>query len=228
MVSCGNKLMYHLCMIEDSFNQHKLELFMKKLFFLTFALMIFDKSTAQGTLTVKHRKYAAEYLEKTKQDFFKSIENLSEAQLNFKSKTSKWSILECAEHIAISEEALFNVIKKQLILPADSVKSKSLKMTEKKIIGRLTFRFIKVKAPEQIRPTGRFNDISSVKVAFEKKRLENILYIQSTNDTLLHHYWKHPATGTIDLYQTIILMSAHCKRHTLQIEEVKSKTDFPK
>ena len=201
---------------------------MKKLLFFVFALMIFDESTAQGILTATQRKFAAEYLEKTKQEFLKSIENLTEAQLNFKSKTSKWSILECAEHIAVSEETLSNVIQRQLKLPADSIKSKFLKMTEKKIIRRLTFRLIKVKAPEQIRPTGKFSDIVSVRSAFDKKRTENIMYIQTTNDTLLHHYWKHPVTGTIDLYQTIILMSAHCKRHTLQIEEVKANTDFPK
>ncbi len=205
--------------------KHKI---MKKLFLLIGLQLISLGIFAQGVLSEKQRKFANEYLEKTRQEFFDSIKNLTPEQLNFKARKDKWSILECAEHIAIAEETLKKVISKQLELPADSALQKSLKMTEKKIIGRLTFRLIKVKAPEQIRPVGRYKSIEIAKEAFEKQRLLNMAYVQSTNDALLFHSWKHPATGTIDLYQTIILMAAHCKRHTLQIEEIRKHKDFPK
>jgi DinB superfamily len=201
---------------------------MKKLLLFITSLMATVEVSAQGVISETQRKFAQTYLEKTSQEFLKSIENLTEEQLLFKPKESKWSILECAEHIAITEETLKNVVQKQLKLPADSVLVKSLRMTEKKIIDRLTFRLIKVNAPEQIKPTGRFTDISSAKQAFIQQRKANISYVISNNDALLHHYWKHPATGTINLYHTIILMAAHCKRHTLQIEEIKNHKAFPK
>ena len=34
--------------------------------------------------------------------------------------------------------------------------------------------------------------------------------------------------GTIDAYQSYLLISAHSMRHVLQIEEVKSDPNFPK
>lgn len=200
---------------------------MKKLLLLIGLQLISVEVIAQGTLSEKQRKFANDYLEKTKQEFLASIENLTPEQVSFKPREGKWSILACAEHIAITEETLMKVVSKQLELPADSALQKSLKMNEKKIISRLTFRLIKVKAPEQIQPTGRYTSIETAKGAFEKQRLLNIDYVKSTNDALLFHSWKHPATGTIDLYQTIILMAAHCKRHTLQIEEIRKHKDFP-
>jgi hypothetical protein len=36
------------------------------------------------------------------------------------------------------------------------------------------------------------------------------------------------ALGTVDTYQLFIFIAAHSKRHTLQIDEVKSDPNFPK
>jgi uncharacterized damage-inducible protein DinB len=181
----------------------------------------------KAILTTEQRAFATNYLQQTKQEFLKSIEGLTEEQLKFKAKEGKWCIMDCAEHIALAEQTLFSVIQKQLKEPADSLRKKHLKMTEKKIITRLTFRLVKVKAPEVIKPSGKFATIDAIKLAFTAKRDSTIIYVETTQDPLHTHFWKHPATGTIDLYQTIILMSAHTKRHILQIEEVKNSKGFP-
>jgi uncharacterized damage-inducible protein DinB len=183
---------------------------------------------AQPILTPEQRKSATDYLETTKREFLKSIEGLTDAQLTFKAKETKWCIMDCAEHIALAERSLFSVIQKSLNEPADSLNKKHLRMTEKKIITRLTFRRIKVKAPEKIKPSGTFATIEAIKQAFTTQRDSAIQYVATTVAPLHYHFWKHPATGKIDLYQTIILMSAHTKRHILQIEEVKKQSKFPK
>jgi DinB superfamily len=123
---------------------------------------IYDKSM----LTAEQRVFATNYLQKTKQEFLKSIENLTEEQLTFKAKKGKWCILDCAEHIALAEQTLASVVQKQLKIPTDSLKTPKLKMTEKKIITRLTFRLVKVKAPEVIKPSGKFANIEAIKSAF--------------------------------------------------------------
>ena len=64
-------------------------------------------------------------------------------------------------------------------------------------------------------------------MAFKKQRLKTIEYIKTTNDDLRNHFWKHRLTGTIDLYQTILLMSAHLERHLAQIEQIKKTAAFP-
>jgi DinB superfamily len=208
---------------------------MKLYLFMSLTLMLAYNLAAQTSpqtdnkaiLTTEQRAFATNYLQQTKQEFLKSIEGLTEEQLKFKAKEGKWCIMDCAEHIALAEQTLFSVIQKQLKEPADSLRKKHLKMTEKKIITRLTFRLIKVKAPEIIKPSGKFATIDAIKLAFTAKRDSTIIYVETTQDPLHTHFWKHPATGTIDLYQTIILMSAHTKRHILQIEEVKNSKGFP-
>ncbi len=42
-----------------------------------------------------------------------------------------------------------------------------------------------------------------------------------------HHYMQHPATGWMDTYPGILLLSAHTRRHRLQIDEVKADPGFP-
>jgi uncharacterized damage-inducible protein DinB len=208
---------------------------MKLYLFMSLTLMLAYNLAAQTSpqtdnkaiLTTEQRAFATNYMQQTKQEFLKSIEGLTEEQLKFKAKEGKWCIMDCAEHIALAEQTLFSVTQKQLKEPADSLRKKHLKMTEKKIITRLTFRLIKVKAPEIIKPSGKFATIDAIKSAFTAKRDSAIAYVETTQDPLHTHFWKHPATGTIDLYQTIILMSAHTKRHILQIEEVKSNKGFP-
>jgi uncharacterized secreted protein with C-terminal beta-propeller domain len=188
------------------------------------------KSTlfSQTTLTAEQRKFAADYLRETKAEFLKATENLTAEQANFKSKTSKWSILECAEHIALAEKSLFLIIKKQLQEPFDSLKKQEIKVNEKTIITRLTFRLFKAQSPETIKPVGKFTDLESARRAFSLQRDSTIDYTLTTQDPLHAHFWNHRATGTIDLYQTIVLLSAHSKRHILQIEEIKKRRKYPK
>jgi len=79
-----------------------------------------------------------------------------------------------------------------------------------------------------LQPVGRFANIQQAKDFFNNARQKNIDFVQLTNENLRNRYWQHPATGTIDLYQTILLLSAHCERHAAQIEEVKKGEGYPK
>jgi hypothetical protein len=79
-----------------------------------------------------------------------------------------------------------------------------------------------------IKPTGKFPDARQAESAFEKSRATTIGFVEQNNRNLKERYWYHPATGTIDLYLTIVLIAAHSERHFLQIEEVKQHPAFPK
>jgi hypothetical protein len=64
--------------------------------------------------------------------------------------------------------------------------------------------------------------------AFVARRDSTITYLTSTGDDLKTHFIEHPQWGTLDLYQGFIMLSAHCARHTLQLEEVMANPNFPK
>jgi DinB superfamily len=201
---------------------------MKKLSIIIITMFISTQNFAQSMLTTSERKFVAEYLQQTKQDFLKAIKGLTPEQLKFKTGEGEWSIADCVEHITVSEMGIFSLSQKQLELPSDAAKRKEIKVDEKTIVNRLANRTSKAKSPEVLKPTGKFPNLEIAEQAFTKQRDSCITYVNTTNADLHFHYWQHPATGTIDIYQMIILMAAHSKRHTLQIEEIKSNSNFPK
>src|SRR6267378_2316111 len=58
------------------------------------------------------RDRAMSHLHATRKAFLDSVAGLSEAQWNFKAGPDRWSIAECAEHIALSEDFIFGVVTK--------------------------------------------------------------------------------------------------------------------
>src|SRR2546423_12966617 len=83
------------------------------------------------TLTQADRDKAVAELEGSRQAFLDATKGLSAAEWNFKAAPDRWSVAECAEHIALSEEFIFGVVTKQVMgTPAtpekrDAVKGKA-------------------------------------------------------------------------------------------------------
>jgi len=89
-------------------------------------------------------------------------------------------------------------------------------------------RSTKRTAPEFLKPSGKFKNSEEAIKAFVEQRDKNIEYIQTTNDDLRNHFLPHGTLGLLDDYQWLLVISAHSRRHTLQIEEVKADPNFPK
>ena len=83
-------------------------------------------------------------------------------------------------------------------------------------------------APEFLQPKRRWPDRETLIAHFKQSRDRNIAYIQTTEDDLRSHFMDHPLLKTIDAYQVMLLLSAHCERHTAQIDEVKADPHYPK
>ncbi|MBC7935807.1 MAG: DinB family protein [Rhizobacter sp.] len=195
---------------------------------LLFTTMLFSTNLFQTNgLTEKERNYAAALLESSRQKLLTEIDRLSEAQLKFKPSPDKWSIADVMEHIGLAEMGIGQIVQQTLKTPLDSGKRKEIKVTDEQVRQRLTNRSGKVQSPEIIKPTGRFTDIKQAIGLFTNARTRNIEFIQTTQEDLRDRYWQHPATGVIDLYQTVLLISAHCERHTAQIKEIKTSDGYP-
>lgn len=198
---------------------------MRPLFLASFAAVL-----AFGQISQGERDKAMSYLHSSRKLFLDSVANLSPAQLNFKPAPDRWSIAECAEHIAVTEDALWNIVTKKILTsPAvPDVEAVKLKEKDDQIPKVITDRSQKAKAPEQLVPTHQFNSFDELLSHFKESRDRNIAYVQNTQDDLRHHVLPHPAMGPLDAYQWILLIAAHSERHTAQIEEVKSDSEFPK
>jgi uncharacterized damage-inducible protein DinB len=177
------------------------------------------------------RDFALSSLHASSKLFLDSIAGLSPAQLNFKPAPDRWSIAEVAEHIALSEDLIFGVVKKTLAQPADESKrlppDEARKKDEALLMG-VVDRSQKYQAPEQLQPQHKFPTVQAAADHFKESRNAHIEYVRTTQDDLRSHFSPHPAAGMLDADQWLLLMSAHTERHTKQINEVKADPNFPK
>jgi hypothetical protein len=196
-------------------------------FILTVAIVSMSFNRLDTTLTDAERKYAIDLLQGTKDNLLSKVNGLTAAQLNFKADSTSWSVAECVEHIAISENNIFGFAQMSMKAPADPSKRSEIKMTDDAIVKMIADRSTKVKTQEAFEPSGKFGSFDATLREFKVKRDNNINYIKTTTDDLRNHYNDFPF-GKLDTYQTILFMASHSKRHTAQIEEILMNPDFPK
>lgn len=199
---------------------------MKKVILPIVALVLVSFGVMAPGLTEEEREMAVKELAKTQGRLTSTVEGLSEEQLNFKASPESWSVAECVEHLAISENNIGGMLQGALQTPADPSKRDSVQIPDQKLMAMITSRDQKVKTGEAFEPSGKFGSHEETVKAFIEKRNEHIEYLKSTEDDLRNHYGQLPF-GTIDGLQILLFMSAHTERHVAQMEEVMAHADFP-
>lgn len=189
-------------------------------------LFIQCSTTSNTELSAEERNFAINELNSSKDNLLNVIDGLSEAQLNYKSNESSWSIAQCAEHITIFENQVFEILEESLELPANPERREGLKNTDNELMALIIDRTNnKAETQEDLEPNGKYGNHNSTIIEFGDKRKKHMNYIKTTKDDLRNHF---TGFGTIDAYQVFLYMSAHTERHTLQIKEIKNNTNFPK
>ena len=185
--------------------------------------------TKSSTITKEERDRAVEYLKQTQKDFLAATDGLSEAQWKFKAAPDRWSIAETAEHIAVTEQTIWELVSGKIMKsPPTPEKAAEAKGKDEIILNKVPDRSRKAQAPEALKPTGRWTTRAALVKDFETQRIQEIAYLTETKEDLRNHFEEHPAFKTMDAYQWLIFNGAHCKRHTAQILEVKTDPKFPK
>jgi uncharacterized damage-inducible protein DinB len=202
---------------------------MKKTLFLALVLIASAFSLPKTeSLTAQERKFAIDYYNKTRERLLSDVKGLSAKQLSFKADSSRWSVAQCVEHIALAENLIWQWIaatEKQAPTPE---KKSEVKYTDEQLIKMTIDRSKKFQAPEPLQPVGKFASTDEALKYFNNKRDSIIAYISTTQDDLKDHFIVHPVFGTLNLYQGFLLLAAHSERHTLQLEEVTQNPNYPK
>lgn len=200
---------------------------MRKLFLILSVPLLFSFVIADIELTQKERDDAVTYFKETQKALADEIKGLSANQLKWKPADSVWSVTDCIEHIALSEKNLFDWAMGTLKTEANPAKRAELKKSDDEIKKMITDRSFRVKTREGFIPTGQFGDAKQTMKVFDERREALIKYVKETKDDLRNHFAESPF-GLVDTYQLLLFLSAHTKRHTLQIEELKTNSNFPK
>lgn len=190
-------------------------------------MMSLVSATAAG-LPDAERKMLLDHLAKSSQEFLASVEGLSPEQWNYKAGPDRWSIANCAEHIAASEDFIRGMVENNVLTTEptpDRVAAR--KPLDEKVLQMITDRSFKAQAPEPLRPTSRFGSPQGAVNHFEESRAETVTLAKSRDD-LRERAAEHPAFKELDAYQWLLFLSGHTLRHTAQIQEVKASPGYPK
>lgn len=195
--------------------------------------MDFYKTAATGALicltafgqaiTPEERSKTLNELERTRNLMLTAIDGVSELQAQKKPAPERWSVLECVEHLALTERGIFAAMQANLKAPQASVADRARTKGKTEILGQfMPDRSRKATAPVEVAPRGEFKTLAAARAAFEAARKDTITFV-TTTDLPLHSYVsKHFAFGELDVYQWFVLMAGHVERHTKQINEVKA------
>ncbi|CAA9222060.1 MAG: hypothetical protein AVDCRST_MAG42-631 [uncultured Chthoniobacterales bacterium] len=186
-------------------------------------------SAGTATLTEQERERGVSYLEETRREFLSAVAGLSEEQWKFKSAPERWSIAETAEHIAVSEGTIWQLVSEKLMkMPPTPDRRGETKAKDEIILNAVPDRSRTAQAPERLQPTGRWADRAELLKAFETTRAAELALLKETKEDMRSRFEEHPFLKTIDAYQWLLFNAAHGKRHTAQILEVKADPNFPK
>jgi len=181
------------------------------------------------TLSQHDRDFLMSQMHSSRKEFLDSVAGLTPEQWNFKAAPDRWSIAECAEHIAVSDDFISGLVRDQVMKgPAAPEKREQVKVKDEDLPKLVAERSQKFKAPEPIAPKKRWADPAEAVAHFKESRDRNIAYVETTQDDLRDHFMPHPAAGMLDGYQWLLLMSGHTERHVAQIQEVKTDPKYPK
>lgn len=184
-------------------------------------------AAAQGTAAQqKARADAVAYLESTRKAFLESLEGVTEAQWKFKASPEAWSIADTAEHIAVSESTILGMITGQMLQAPPKKAGEGI--SDEQLIAGVTDRSKKAQAPEMLKPTNKWTTKEALVTDFNAARDKTIAWLKGTTEDLRAHATPHPAFGTLDVHQWVLLLAGHSARHTAQIEEVKTAAAYPK
>ncbi len=199
---------------------------MKKLIAPLAALLFFSFGITGEKLTDEERAMAVAKLTDTHENLMKTLEGLSDAQLNYKSSPESWSIANCLEHITISENAFAEMLKGTLETMPDENMSASATMSDEDLYAMISSRDKKVKTSEPFEPSGKFGSYEETLANFVSKRSEHIEFLKTSEADFRSHYKEMPF-GTIDAYQMVLFMAGHTERHTSQMADIKASEGFP-
>ena len=174
------------------------------------------------------RERAVTELKASQRLLLSAVAGLGDRQWRFKPAPGRWSVAECAEHVALAEDHYYELITGKLRnSPPEPSKRAEVKGKDDVVLEKMPDRGSKRITAPALEPKGRWPGPAETLDHFQKSRDRLVHYVQTTNDVLRDHFQTHRAVGLIDAYQWILLASGHVRRHVRQIEEVKASPGFP-
>lgn len=187
-------------------------------------------STAKDPrMTAEERAKIIKLLAESQKEYLDAIENITDAQWSYNPSMTRWSVGQTAEHIMLTEIALFAAVERALA-------QKPNPDWESKTAGKAQFiervmpnRAGRAQAPIEVRPSGNLTRDEVIK-KYKEVRAKVMEFAEKTALPLKAHTLDHPfpVFGTLSAYDWLMYIPLHTIRHNKQIAEVKASPGYPK
>ncbi len=181
-------------------------------------------------ITAEERTRLVDYLDRSQREFEGLLQDVSDAQWNWKPAPERWSIAEVARHILISEDYLFEQSMLAMRNPADPEWVAKTGAKTALLERALPDRSRKVQAPEPLNPLGGpAMTRAEVLAAFRETRAKTREFAITTQLPLREHLTKglFPIFDPLNAYQFVLYIPLHNLRHNRQLAEVKASPGYP-
>jgi hypothetical protein len=187
----------------------------------------------RGGLSPK-AKEIVESISRDRLGLVQSVRDLAPEQTDFRLSPGSWSIDDVLHHLALAEEAsaklmgfLHERAGKESIGPDPEPDASVLRSIDSFFEG-VDGADAKASAPDRVTPRSKVEaPLALARLESARSRILESLEALSTFDGRKLTY-RHPFFGELDLYQWLLIGGWHERRHTRQIERIKSHSGFPK
>ena len=189
---------------------------------------VIDPTAKSGFIAGQERTQLVQLLSDSQKEFLAAVTPLTDQQWKWRPAPERWSVGECAEHIVLTEAAIFSRAQKALSnAPDPDWETKTAGKTEilLRVVAQRQGTWI---APQEIQPTGKMSR-KEIMTAFAETRARTLGFAEETQAPLKEHLAPHPfpVLNLLNGYQWVLYIPLHNMRHNKQIEEVKATPDFP-
>ena len=176
---------------------------------------------AQGMKDGDRQRLLA-HLDMTEAWLASELAGLSPDQLKFQVAPDSWTIMQVVEHLAIAEPQYWQRVQDSMKLPPSERKPEA---TDAGILWYGIDRTNRARTGEARVPTGQFKSIDESLTTFRRLRSTIRQYAATTQEDPRSRMLLE---GNMDVYQWLLMISAHSQRHILQIREIKSHASYPR
>jgi hypothetical protein len=177
-------------------------------------------------MTERERETALGWLVRSKQALLDAVQGVTEHQARWKPGPDRWCILEYVEHLAVSDDALIELVKRNLQTPAYIETEEERRQREKKIRETPVPRGVN-HAPANLIPHHRFDSLQEAVSAFLAARERTLEYSRTTQEDISRHFSPHAVLGSLDGYQWLVGNARHAENHAGHTREIRSAQGFP-
>jgi hypothetical protein len=172
----------------------------------------------------RERRAMLQMLDRTRDEFLASLNGVSDAQARWRPAPDQWSVLDCAEHVAVAERGMLHLIT-ELASPRAAAGQPG---REEQVVAATLDRSRQISAPQPVRPRGRFATLAEAADRFRSNRQATAAFVATCEIDLRTLEVQHPVSGLLTANECLSVLAAHPSRHAAQVRGIRARPDFPR